>query len=69
MSEFDPDFTEFPLNSYVLFEHPEGPADKFRTRREGPFQVVNHKVDQFSNSFTLLSSELFIRSVFRKVFD
>ena len=41
MSGFDPDFTEFPVNSYVLLEHPNGARSKFQTRKQGPYQVIN----------------------------
>jgi hypothetical protein len=41
MSEFDPHFTEFPVNSYVLFEHPEGPPHKLKMIKSGPYQVIN----------------------------
>lgn len=41
MSQFDSEFTEYPINSYVLYEHPEGPHNKFKMRKRGPFQVIN----------------------------
>ena len=41
MSGFDPDFTEFPINSYVLVNPPEGKRPKLETRKRGPFQVIN----------------------------
>ena len=41
MSEFDPGFTEFPINSYVLLEHPEGRPHKLKMLKRGPFQVTN----------------------------
>jgi hypothetical protein len=41
MSEFDPGFTEFPINSYVLLEHPEGRPHKLKMTKRGPFQVTN----------------------------
>ena len=41
LSTFDPAFTEFPINSYVLLEPPEGRRPKLQTRKKGPFQVVN----------------------------
>lgn len=41
MSTFDPAFTEFPINSYVLLDPPEGRRPKLQTRKKGPFQVVN----------------------------
>ena len=41
LSGFDPDFTEFPINSYVLMDPPEGKREKLSTKKKGPFQVVN----------------------------
>jgi len=41
MSGFDSDFTEFPINSYVLLDHPAGNRPKMKTRLKGSFQVVN----------------------------
>lgn len=41
MSTFDKNFTEFPVNSYVLLDPPEGNRPKLQTRKKGPFQVVN----------------------------
>ena len=41
MSTFDKNFTEFPINSYVLLNPPEGARPKLQTRKKGPFQVVN----------------------------
>jgi hypothetical protein len=41
MSGFDPDFTEYPVNSYVLLDHPEGNRPKLSTKLKGPYQVVN----------------------------
>jgi transposase InsO family protein len=42
MSSFDTEFTEFPINSYVLVNPPEGKRPKLATRKKGPFQIVNH---------------------------
>ena len=41
MSTFSPNFTEFPVNSYVLLDPPEGSRSKLQTRKKGPYQVVN----------------------------
>jgi transposase InsO family protein len=41
MSGFDPDFTEYPVNSYVLLDHPEGNRPKLNTKLKGPYQVIN----------------------------
>ena len=42
MSAYDPDFTEYPIHSYVLLNPPEGTSRaKLQTRKDGPFQVIN----------------------------
>jgi hypothetical protein len=41
MSNFDPAFTEFPINSYVVLDPPEGRRPKLQTRKKGPYQVIN----------------------------
>eukprot|EP01032_Pedospumella_encystans_P023796 gene23796-26930_t len=41
LSGFDPDFTEFPINSYVLLIPPEGNRPKLSPRKKGPYRVVN----------------------------
>lgn len=41
MSTFSPNFAEFPVNSYVLLDPPEGSRTKLQTRKKGPYQVVN----------------------------
>jgi hypothetical protein len=41
-------FEDYPINSYVLFNHPDGPKDKMSCRRTGPFQVVNHIGNQYT---------------------
>jgi hypothetical protein len=41
MSGFDPAFTEYPVNSYVLLDHPEGNRPKLSTKLKGPYQVIN----------------------------
>lgn len=41
LSGFDPDFTEFPINSYVLVNPPEGNRPKLASKKKGPYQVVN----------------------------
>jgi hypothetical protein len=43
------DYDDYPVNSYVLFAHPDGPKDKMSCRRTGPFQVVNH----IGNTYTI----------------
>ena len=41
LSGFDPDFTEYPINSYVLLIPPEGNRPKLSPRKKGPYRVVN----------------------------
>jgi transposase InsO family protein len=41
MSTFEKNFSEFPINSYVLLDPPEGNRPKLQTRKKGPFQVIN----------------------------
>jgi transposase InsO family protein len=48
MSVFDPNFTEFPVNSYVLLEHPEGPPHKLKMQKRGPYQVVNNTGSKYT---------------------
>jgi transposase InsO family protein len=48
MSSYDPGFTEFPINSYVLFSHPEGRADKLSMTKRGPYRVVNIQGSQYT---------------------
>ena len=45
MSQFDPDFTDYPIQSYVLWEHPADKRSKMHTRYQGPFQVVERQED------------------------
>lgn len=40
ISEFDPDFTDYPVQSYVLWDHPEGRKSKIQSKYRGPYQVV-----------------------------
>jgi hypothetical protein len=48
MSQFDAKFTEFPINSYVLLDHPSGPQHKFKMKRRGPFQVLNRVGSEYT---------------------
>jgi hypothetical protein len=41
MSQYEGGFTEFPINSYVLLDHPSGPRSKLSMTKSGPFRVVN----------------------------
>jgi hypothetical protein len=40
LSEFDPNFSEYPVNSYVLVDPPEGKRPKLSMRKKGPYLVV-----------------------------
>jgi len=41
MSVYDSNFTEFPINSYVLLNPPEGNRPKLSPKKKGPYRVVN----------------------------
>jgi transposase InsO family protein len=41
LSEFDPNFSEYPINSYVLVDPPEGKRPKLSMRKKGPYLVVS----------------------------
>jgi hypothetical protein len=41
LSIFNPELTEYPINSYVLLSHPAGDRPKLQTKKKGPFQVVS----------------------------
>ncbi|CAN0457162.1 unnamed protein product, partial [Pylaiella littoralis] len=47
MSEFDPEFTDYPLQSYVLWAHPGDKRSKLHARYLGPFQVVERSQDAY----------------------
>ena len=40
MSRNDPELTDFPVNSYVLWNNPAGGRTKIQTKLQGPYQVV-----------------------------
>jgi hypothetical protein len=40
MSRNDPELSDFPVNSYVLWENPAGGRNKMQTKLQGPYQVV-----------------------------
>jgi hypothetical protein len=48
MGTKEANYEDYPINSYVLFSHPDGPKDKMSCRRTGPFQVVNHIGNQYT---------------------
>jgi len=39
----DPDITEYPINSYVLYKPPTGRGNKLVPRHRGPFQVMERR--------------------------
>lgn len=41
IAKYDKEYTEFPVNSYVLLSHPRENRHKLQSPKEGPFQVVN----------------------------
>ena len=45
MSRNDPDLSDFPVNSYVLWENPAGGRNKMQTKLQGPYQVVARQQD------------------------
>lgn len=58
LSGFDPDFTEYPINSYVLLIPPEGNRPKLSPRKKGPYRVVNFVGSKYTLQ-DLLSSKNF----------
>ena len=38
--ENDPDFTDYPINSYVLYTPPTGRSNKLLPKHKGPYQVL-----------------------------
>jgi hypothetical protein len=40
-AQHDPNYTDYPINSYVLYTAPTGPSDKLELKHRGPYQVVN----------------------------
>ena len=49
MAQADDELTDYPINSYVLWEHPAGSRNKLQTKWQGPYQVVN----RVGNIFTI----------------
>lgn len=45
MSRNDPELSDFPVNSYVLWENPAGGRNKMQTKLQGPYQVVARQQD------------------------
>ena len=42
-SHHDPNYTDYPINSYVLFTAPTGTSNKLELKHRGPYQVVNKR--------------------------
>lgn len=45
MSRNDPELSDFPINSYVLWDNPAGGRNKMQTKLQGPYQVVARQGD------------------------
>ncbi len=45
MSRNDPELSDYPVNSYVLWENPAGGRNKLQTKLQGPYQVVARQGD------------------------
>jgi len=58
MSVVDPSITEFPVNSYVLLQHPAGKRPKLQMRKKGPYLVVNFLGSKYTCQ-DLLTQKLF----------
>jgi hypothetical protein len=48
VSTYDNNYTDYPINSYVLYTHPNGKEHKLRLEHSGPYQVVNKIGDIYS---------------------
>ncbi len=48
MSVYDDNYTDYPINSYVLYTHPNGKEHKLRLEHSGPYQVMNRLNDIYS---------------------
>ncbi len=63
IAQHDPNYTDYPINSYVLHTAPTGPSDKLELKHRGPYQVVNTQIIwQYSSYLTLHGCYL---SIFR----
>ena len=45
MSAYDNNYSDYPINSYVLYTHPNGKEHKLRPEHSGPYQVMNRLND------------------------
>jgi hypothetical protein len=41
IAQHAPNYTDYPINSYILYIVPIGPSDKLELKHRGPYQVVN----------------------------
>ncbi len=41
IAQHDPNYTDYPINSYVLYTAPTGSSDKLELKHRGPYQVAN----------------------------
>jgi hypothetical protein len=41
IAQHDPNYTDYSINSYVLYTAPTGPSYKLELKHRGPYQVVN----------------------------
>ncbi len=56
IAQHDPNYTDYPINSYVLYT-PTGPNDKLELKHRGPYQVVN-KLDSIYTIQDLVDDNL-----------
>jgi hypothetical protein len=45
--ENDPDVTDYPVNSYVLYTPPMGRSNKLLARHKGPYQVIGNRQSMY----------------------
>ena len=48
MSAYNNNYTDYPINSYVLYKHPNGKEHKLRPEHTGSYQVMNRLNDIYS---------------------
>ncbi len=48
MSAYDNNYTDYPINSYVLYTHLNGKEHKIHPEHSGPYQVMNRLNDIYS---------------------
>ena len=57
IAQHDPNYTDYPINSYVLYTAPTGTSDKLELKHRGPYQVVN-KLDSIYTIQDLVNGKL-----------